>query len=372
MGSLREPRGRFAQIISIGAYEHAPFLRNPLNDGAALKLTLERIGFEDVRLATNCTRSDLTDILRELTAKVDSESADLFLFYFAGHGIEVDGGNYLVPSDANLLNLDDVESQCVPLSSLTAIAARAGYLGLIILDACRVNPFRSRILETARRGLIAQSVGVGLAGVEAPPNTAVAYAAKEGTVALDGEGRNSPYNLALTEHLGVSGVDVRMVFGRIRDKTFNLTSGLQVPHLYASLGGHELFLHSSNESIDAGEAISLFDRAMRYDLGHGTKRDATEAARLYKKASELGHVGALTKLAQLFARGSGVSQSDERAFELFKLAAAKGDPVAMMHCGICYLNARGVPLSRSDAVQWLRQAAALGNVEAARLLQELE
>ena len=135
------------------------------------------------------------------------------MVFYAGHGIEVDKRNFLIPVDARLLSDADVEFETVPLDLLSRAVERAKGLRLIILDACRDNPFAVAM----QRSGATRSIGRGLASVEPSGETLVAYAAKEGTVAADGEGRNSPYTTALLAHLEEPGLEVGLMFRKVRD-----------------------------------------------------------------------------------------------------------------------------------------------------------
>jgi uncharacterized caspase-like protein len=154
--------------------------------------------------------------------------------FFAGHGIEVGGTNYLIPVDSALKRDIDVEDEAVSLDRVLTLLEPAKKLRLVILDACRDNPF----LPTMARTLASRSVGRGLAKIETPgSDTLVAYAAKAGAVAADGQGANSPFTLALLKHLTTPGLDVRLAFGRIRDEVLSTTNKRQEPFVYGALGG---------------------------------------------------------------------------------------------------------------------------------------
>ena len=135
------------------------------------------------------------------------------MVFYAGHGIEVDGRNFLVPVDARLASDQDVEFEAIPLELVSRAVSRASGLRLVVLDACRENP----LAVSMQRAGATRSIGRGLARVEPSGETLVAYAAKEGTVAADGEGRNSPYSAALLRHLEEPGLEVGLMFRRVRD-----------------------------------------------------------------------------------------------------------------------------------------------------------
>lgn len=228
---------RVALVVSNKNYEHVSALGNTENDALAMSDMLQRIGFDVV------TRHDLDNnafrsALQEFRTRADE--ADVALIYYAGHGIEVDNVNYLIPTDARLERDTAVEFEAVPLDLVTYASAGAKRFRLVILDACRNNPF----LKSMARSVASRSIGRGLAVVEpATTDTLIAYSAREGTVALDGTGTNSPYANALLSNLAVPGVEVGTLFRRVRDDVMKATGGLQEPFVYGSLSSAEFFLH---------------------------------------------------------------------------------------------------------------------------------
>jgi uncharacterized caspase-like protein len=227
---------RIALIIGNAGYDFATRLANPHNDARAIAEVLQSIGFDQVELEIDLDDKGLRKALKQFGVQADS--AATAVIYFAGHGVEVDGVNYLVPTDAALANAGDVEFEAVPLDIVRSAVAGASSFRLIVLDACRNNPFK---LASASRS---RSVGRGLARVDAGPDELIAYAAREGTVASDGTGQaNSPFAAALVRHLAEPDLDVRLMFGRVRDDVLSLTSNQQEPTTYGSLGGQEVYLN---------------------------------------------------------------------------------------------------------------------------------
>ena len=192
---------RVALVIGNASYAHTTALANPLNDANDIGTALERLGFAVTRIE-NGGRAELWDGLQKFS--LAASASDIAIVFYAGHGIEVDKRNFLVPVDARLLSDADVEFEAVPLDLLSRAVERAKGLRLIILDACRDNPFAVAM----QRSGATRSIGRGLASIEPSGETLVAYAAKEGTVADDGEGRNSPYTTALLAHLEEPGLEV--------------------------------------------------------------------------------------------------------------------------------------------------------------------
>src|SRR5262249_1065809 len=152
--------------------------------------------------------------------------------FFAGHGMEVQGTNFLIPTDARLESDADIEEEAVSLVRIEKALA-ATRLRLIILDACRDNPFE----RTMKRTLATRAFSRGLAEVKPGSDTLIAFAAKAGSTALDGAGSHSPFTDALLKHIAIPGLDVRFAFGRVRDEVRQATANRQDPFLYGSLGG---------------------------------------------------------------------------------------------------------------------------------------
>ena len=229
---------RIALVIGNGAYENVPELRNPRNDSADLAAALTAVGFE-VLLHTDQTQGSMLDTFRGF--RRSSNGAEIALIYFAGHGIEIDRQNYLLPVDAVLETDSDINFEAVPLETMMFAAGGATRLSMVIVDACRNNPFSASM----HRSDSSRSIGRGLSAVEPTKNTLVAYAAKEGTTAADGAGRNSPYASALIESLQHPNLEVGLMMRRVRDDVLNSTGGQQEPFVYGSLSAEQIFLNDT-------------------------------------------------------------------------------------------------------------------------------
>ena len=228
---------RVALVLGNSAYQNVPPLANPVNDAALMAETLRRAGFDVVDFRKNLTALETRRTLREFADK--AADADIAVIYYAGHGIEVDGSNYLVPVDAKLERDSDVYDEAFSLDRVLVAVESARKLRLVILDACRDNPFA----QTMKRTLATRSIGRGLAKVEpSGPNTLIAYSAKAGSTAEDGTGKDSPFTIALANHLVTPGLDVRRAFGFVRDDVLKATSNHQEPYVYGSLGGDDVAL----------------------------------------------------------------------------------------------------------------------------------
>jgi hypothetical protein len=224
---------RIALIIGNSTYAGVPVLKNPATDARAIADTLTGLGFEKVTLKLDLDRQATWAALAEFAD--DAARADWAVVYYAGHGIELDGQNYLIPTDATLDSDRRVLFETVPLDHVVEATAGARKFRLVILDACRNNPF----LQTMTRVASTRSIGRGLSRVEPQGGVLVAYAAKAGEVALDGDASNSPFVMALVEQLRQPGVEVGFLFRRVRDTVLDLTNGTQEPYTYGSLPGRE-------------------------------------------------------------------------------------------------------------------------------------
>lgn len=242
---------RMALVIGNSAYPAFDNLKNPVNDSSDIAAELEDLGYE-VTLVSNIGRSDLIAVLRDFrNLSLGSKQA---VIYYAGHGIEIGKRNYLVPTDAKLESDLDIEYEAVALDLVVGAVSGAQELSLVILDACRNNPF----LQTMTRSVQTRSIGRGLAQVEPTGNTLIAYAARHGTVASDGNGRNSPFAEALIRALRSPGLEVGKLFRQIRDDVMEATSSRQEPFIYGSLSAEDIYInpHSEEENPDAPDATA--------------------------------------------------------------------------------------------------------------------
>jgi Caspase domain len=224
---------RVALVVGNSAYRHAPILPNPAGDAKALAVKLKNAGFEVVEAQYEVGYLDFKRAIRKF--EDTAADSDIAVVYFAGHGIEIHGVNYLIPVDAKLASDRDAEDEAITLDRLLDSVDGARRVRLVILDACRDNPF-ARNMKHQRTASV-RGINPGLVAVEpSSTNTLIAFAAKAGSVAEDGEQEHSPFAAALLDHLFVPGLDLRFAFGRIRDDVLKNTSNRQEPFVYGSLG----------------------------------------------------------------------------------------------------------------------------------------
>jgi tetratricopeptide (TPR) repeat protein len=226
---------KVALIIGNGAYRNVQKLDNPPRDAKLIADTLRGLGFQTVTLAPDVTRDQFFAALRDFGR--EAEKADWAVVYYAGHGMEIGGVNYLIPTDARLAADRDAESQAVALEQVIAAVSGAHKLRLVILDACRDNPFEKNMQHTIALKL----VGKGLSNIEPEAGFMVVYAAKHGETALDGDSTNSPFAVALAREIRVPKVEVRRLFDIVRDDVWKATNRQQQPFTYGSLPGREDF-----------------------------------------------------------------------------------------------------------------------------------
>jgi len=253
---------RVALVLGMGDYQTIPVLENTLNDAEAMARTLSDIGF-DVTLSLDATSDQLHQLLDDFAFR--SETADLALIYYAGHGVEVQGENFLIPVDANVKSNLDVQRQSVSLKQLLTAVERARKMRIVILDSCRDNPLGDSIdltqvskAETVTATEKTRGAG-GLAAANPDRGTLVAFAAKDGQVALDGTGENSPYATALMEKMGVPGLEISLMFRQVRDSVLNDTGNLQEPHTYGSLTGVPFYLAGAAEGQQGLAGVTALD-----------------------------------------------------------------------------------------------------------------
>ena len=229
---------RVALVIGNSSYAAVPQLPNPQRDAKYVADELRRTGFTSVTIVTDATRDDLLVKLKAFAA--DAASADWAVIYYAGHGIEFDGSNYLIPIDAKLQMDTDVPKQTIALDQLLNAVDGASQLRLVLLDACRDNPFASELKSTTEDS----SIGRGLARIEPESGTLVAFATKHGHFAVDGSGANSPFASAFVQRVEMPGVEINRLFRLIHDDVFAATNGAQEPFTYGQLPAKQFYFRA--------------------------------------------------------------------------------------------------------------------------------
>jgi len=223
---------RVALVIGNGAYENAAQLANPPNDASDVAKALRNIGF-DVVEGHNLGKRDMEGKIREFGKKLDN--ANLALFFYAGHGLQVSGRNYLVPIDAKLDRPADLNFETFDVNVVLQQMEAEKRVNLVFLDACRDNPLARTLARSM--GTRSAAVGQGLASIQGAVGTMIAYATQPDNVAMDGEGRNSPFTTALLKYIQTPGLEVSSLMKRVRSDVVAATRDRQVPWDHSSLMG---------------------------------------------------------------------------------------------------------------------------------------
>lgn len=262
---------RIALVIGNSSYRTVSILPNPANDAKVVTQLLTAANFEVVS-APDLTQSDMRRVIRDFALQAAAKGPDtVALIFYAGHGLQIDGENYLVPVDANIQRESDVAIETVRLSDvMNALTTASIRTSIVILDACRNNPF----------GSINRNTGRGLAIIDAPTGSLVAYSTAPGTEALDGGGNNSPFTEAFVDIAREPGLAVEQAFKRTRLAVHKTTKGQQTPWESTSLTVDFAFF-PGGAARPAGGAVASASAASRAITVLGVNR--SKPARFWRK-----------------------------------------------------------------------------------------
>ena len=341
---------RVALVIGNSAYKNVARLTNPTNDAALVGGMFKKSGFDTVDVKLDLNVVDMRKALREFGSK--AREADVAVIYYAGHGIELDGTNYLIPTDAALETDTDVLDEAFPLDRVLFAIEPAKQLRLVILDACRDNPFA----KTMKRTVASRAIGRGLAKVEpTSPNTMIAFAAKAGSTASDGDTKNSPFATALVERLPMPGLDLRKAFGFVRDDVLKTTGYKQEPYVYGSLGGDDVSLVPAKPAAAPGPQANPQDSIRRdYELAlQAGNRDAWEAfLQAYPDGFYAGLARAqLKNVAAEEARAAAATKARQAEDEKARLAAERANKAEQEKAAAAAKAAENARLAAEKAKQ---------------------
>ena len=306
---------RIALVIGNGAYDSQP-LSNPANDAALMAETLREVGFEVIEVIdadSRAMRKAVHGFSRTLSRS--GEDAVGFVFY-AGHGIQSKGENYLIPVDAEIEEAIDVEFEGFPATTLLSALANAGNrLNIVVMDACRNNPYKAAT----------RSGGTGLARMDAPSGTLIAYSTAPGKVAADGRGRNSPYTRALARAINTPGAKVEDVFKTVRVAVMDRTNDAQVPWESSSLTGDFFFLDAEPEPVAQEQNATTVELAYWEAIKDSTDTGLFQAY-LSQYPDGLFAPLAKAKIAAINNQTAAQrSQSDTAFFQAIQNSDSKGD-----------------------------------------------
>lgn len=300
---------KVALVIGNSVYENVPHLPNPSNDADAMAAAFGRLGF-DVTLAKDISVNALRKTLAAFA--ITAAHSDMAAIYYAGHGIEVEGKNYIIPVDAELENVVVAGFELISLEAIIDSMGGSSGLKLIFLDACRDNPFR----QTMNTSFATRSIGRGLASIEPDSGIVISYAAKAGTVAYDGKGKHSPYTKALLDHMEEPGLELQFLFRRVRDAVLRQTARSQEPFFYGSLPDRAFYLNPAQQdnkpvnlskaNSDASVTSQSTEAAAAWHYVRNSSRPNEIEAYLaeYGPANRFYSVLARNRLASLVNRGA--------------------------------------------------------------------
>jgi TPR repeat protein/uncharacterized caspase-like protein len=385
---------RVALVIGNSAYKNISRLDNPANDAKLMASTLKRLGFT---LIGNGAQVDLDKAAFDNAAQNfgrQLQGADVGLFYYAGHGVQVGGSNFLVPVNANPTREADVDFQMVDVNVLLRQMQGSGTrLNLVVLDACRNNPFAGGGMRSANRGL---------AQMFAPEGTLISYATQPGNVAQDGTYGNSPYTKALAQTIGKAGLDIFQAFNEVGLVVKRSTGGAQQPwvssspidgafYFVAPTSGVAANITTSSPQDEATQAwaaakdttnaavleafIKRFPKSFYAELARArieelkktqiaTVAPGVPALPRNTPQPEPGNASALTNLALQYEEGEGMPKNEVEAARLYRQAADLGNRQAILNLGSMYHDGRGVAQSYAEALRFFQKAAELGDGQA--------
>ncbi len=266
---------RVALVIGNSAYTSTASLANPTNDAKALSAALERLGFE-VLTGLDTDIHQMIGLVRDFSKALDG--ADVALFFYAGHGLQVDGNNYLAPIDADLDDRADLDFGTVKLSSILRQMNRHRTANLVFLDACRNNPLAKTLARSMVSSGRSVNIGRGLARVEAGIGTLISYATQPGNIALDGTDGHSPFTKALLAHIETPGLDVGSLMIKVRQDVIRSTEEKQVPWDHSSLTGQFYFKpgkRTETQQVATVNPAEIVDSAARSTNDSNSRAAAT-------------------------------------------------------------------------------------------------
>ncbi len=278
---------RVALVVGNGAYAEAPSLANPTNDATDMAGVLQEMGFS-VTLVVDADQRAMQQGL--IAFAQEAAGADVALFFYAGHGVQTEGENYLLPTDVRLTSSTALRFETINLDQILHVMAKAK-VRLVLLDACRDNP-----LAAANRSL---GAGRGLAPVDtaSASGTLIAFATAPDDVAADGIGRNSPFTEALLAHLPTPGEDIRAIFGLVREQVERATDRRQTPWVNEAISGRLVLVSKAAETATAPASGGVQEQELELEYWRHAKALGSLAAyRTYLAEFPKGRFASLARL----------------------------------------------------------------------------
>ena len=397
----QQPGRRIALVVGIGAYQHLSVLANPVSDARLMAKSLREVGF-DTTLVTDTSRASLVTAARSFASQIGP--SDVGVFFYAGHAVQVSGRNYLLPVEAvfpRQANLERVAFNAEEL--ISSLASRRNAANIIILDACRDSPYPEISRSIAQHSDLVTTPG--LAQMDAPKGTLIAFSTAPGKVALDGRGANSIYTAALADQIRVPGLPVEEIFKRVRAKVTRETDDRQIPWENTSLIGNLTFLPNSipktgfepslaptesTKSVDVQRALitsqrnvngissnwdndylsTLWNQRGKPSAGEWNamaKEISIEASLVRQddllpliRAAEHGNSKSQTVLAEVYRLNGAIRSDQVKSVQWLIQAANNNFAIAQHKLGLCYLNGEGVTADTMRGRALLQESAAMG------------
>jgi TPR repeat protein len=378
---------RLALVLGNSKYQNAPELANPANDAQDLAKELRQIGF-DVIEQHDASREAMAKAVHDFADKLPG--AQVALFFYAGHGLQMNGENYLVPVDANVDTASDVRFNTINLTDIQAEMDGNGRTSIIMLDACRDNPFADKLAQGTRGIRIPHGLGRTEASAQ---GSLVVYSTQPNNVAQDGTGRNSPFTAALLKHVTTPGLEVRQMISRVRGDVLAATDQKQTPWDSSSLVG-DVYLASGPDApapqpvaaavplpplpttpapaptVAPEAAVATETECERIAAYH--PRHAMASPTETEEATDWTHAAALCKAEMtahpgdprfIYAYGRVQSRLKNyvEALHDFRIAADAGHIDALCELGVLYYTGHGVLQSYPTAYAYFSKAASAGS-----------
>ncbi len=332
---------RVALVIGNASYKDTAQLTNTRNDATDIATALKRLQFE-VLEGIDLDKRAMERLIRQFDQKL--AGAEIALFFYAGHGMQVAGRNHLVPVDARLSAEGDIDFESLPLDLVLRRMEREAKTSLVLLDACRDNPLARNLARSM--GTRSTSVGQGLAEVKTGVGTLISFSTQPGNVALDGEGRNSPYTSALLKQIETPGRDILTILASVRGDVVKSTGGKQVPWEHTSLLGPVVL-----STLVGGEGARP---AIPDQSASPQPQPGSSAAEAWPLVKDTTNVSALEAFVRRYGDTFHGDLAKARLAELSKPKPAAPAPI------ISSSRAPAPELSCNDALGFLKSTGAFG------------
>jgi TPR repeat protein len=380
---------RYALVIGAQSYTSLPPLKNSVNDAAAMSEILTQKGFKVDYLPEPKTKIVLKEAITRYFHEMKDQSNAVGIIYYAGHGLQFEGKNYIIPTSANLQNPGDLSDQCIDMTVVMDVLKASKYcLNILLLDACRSLPSFSRDSDE------------GLAKMYPPEGSIVVFAAQPGKKASDGAGEHGLFTSKLITALNKKELTITDVFKNVKQEVYEASNKLQLPSVVDNSTGGDFYINDyslastatvpqensslkkkvSDKPISESKAISKPAASKRsltkeeLALEQITKlieqKNYSDAKRLLDPMLAQNNPRAQALLANLYFYGYGVNKDQIQSFKMNETAAVSGDELGQYQLGLMYLNGWAVNKNEEEGLLWLERAASSGSIMAIRSLGE--